>query len=101
MAHATGHAHSLLVLGGVRDAGIAQCLLALHAGAALAALPVTALVAAPRLGVVYAESRTAPRYVGLCDVGVRSLHRHAHIRPCLGGTDGSRGIWHGRRHDWL
>src|SRR3712207_7831321 len=60
----------LVVFGSVYDASLCQCLSALAAGAASAAMLVASLVTAPRLGVVYAQLFAMAGYVGLRYGGV-------------------------------
>ena len=65
----------------VFNSGIAQCLLALHAGAAFAAVLVSALVARPRLRVVDAQLLTPSGNVALRYAGVWRNHSHSVVRP--------------------
>ena len=74
----------LLVFSIVYYASLRESLLALNTGAAFAAMLSTALVAAPCLGVVYAETLAYTRDVCLCNAGIGSHYPHIIVCSCCG-----------------
>ena len=76
----------------VFNSGIAQCLLALHAGAAFAAVLVSALVARPRLRVVDVQLLTPSGNVALRYAGVWRNHSHSVVRPRRCGAAHCRAV---------
>ena len=63
----------------VFDAGIGQSLDALTTGTTLATVMLATLVAAPGLGIVYAQRLAVAGYVALGNPGIGSQHLYAGI----------------------